>query len=114
MRGQAIILEVKTMSISGTYQVTIKTPEETIEGTLTLKENEDQSMDGSLVTGDHRSDFTHGNIFEGKRIAWVMQVKTTYVMYNVDCTAIVDGDSLKGEIRSKTSGFFGLEGKKVS
>ena len=98
------------MAIDGTYQVTITTPKETINGTLTLKEK-DGSFSGSLVTGDHRSDFTHGNIFEN-RLAWNMVVKTKFVTHEVDCSAEVEGDTLKGEIRTKTDGFFGLEGKK--
>jgi hypothetical protein len=97
------------MSVAGKYQVTITTPEETITGTLTLAEK-DGSLEGSLVTGDHQSDFTHGNILEN-RIAWNMIVKTKYVTYPVDCSADADGKTIKGEIRTKTSGFFGLEGK---
>jgi len=99
------------MSIDGKYQVTITTPKEKIEGTLTLKEK-DGSFEGSLVTGDHRSDFKHGNIFES-RLAWNMTVKTKYVLHEVDCSATIENGNLKGEIRTKTDGFFGLEGKKI-
>ncbi len=98
------------MSIDGKYQVTITTPGGKINGTLTLAEKE-MVLSGSLVTGDFRSDFTHGSVM-GSRLTWVMKVKTPYVLYDVDCTAKVDGSSIKGEIRTKTSGFFGLEGNK--
>lgn len=98
------------MSVSGTYEVTVKTPMGDQGGTFTVKAQGD-SFSGSLNGTMGSMDIAGGKV-SGNTITWSMDMKVPMPM-TLDCEATIDGDALSGSVKAGVFGSMPLSGKRV-
>ena len=90
------------MSVSGTYNVTTKTPMGPQEGTFVVNADGD-SFTGTISSGMMGSmDITDGKV-SGNTLTWSMKMTSPMPM-DLTCEATVDGDVITGKI---DTGMFG-------
>ncbi|MES2491866.1 MAG: hypothetical protein V4579_01135 [Pseudomonadota bacterium] len=99
------------MSVSGTYDVTIKTPMGDQNTRLTIEQ------DGDTFTG--RGSGAQGDVVlengkvSGNTITWTMDV-TVPMPISLEGTATIEGDGLRGTVKAGPFGTMPLTGSKVS
>ena len=95
------------MSVSGTYDVTTKTPMGDQAGTFTVNANGD-TFEGTMVGGTGAMT-VHGGQVDGNKITWKMDMKVPMPM-TLDCEATIDGDTLTGGVKAGPFGTMPLSG----
>ncbi len=95
------------MSVSGTYQVTTRTPMGEQQSVLTVL------ADGATFTGSNIGpmgslEITDGAV-DGDTITWSNQITVPMPM-KIDCKATVDGDTISGTVTAGMFGSFPLNG----
>lgn len=98
------------MSLSGTYQVKVRTKLGSLKGKLSIQTDGD-TFSGTIETTSGVSDVTNGRV-DGNRLSWRSKTKTPMGAYDVNYTAVIDGGKVSGEA-SMPMGTAPLEGKKV-
>jgi len=98
------------MSVSGTYNVTVKTPMGDQTGMFTVNASGDTftgSLDGSLGS----LPVANGKV-SGDTLTWQMDMKVPMPM-TLDCEATVAGDTLDGSVKAGVFGSMALNGTRV-
>ena len=99
------------MSVSGTYNVTIKTPMGDQSGTLSVNADGD-SFSGSVTSAMMGSmDITDGKV-AGNTLTWTMDMKVPMPM-TLECEATVDGDAITGTIKAGMFGAMAMSGSRA-
>ena len=99
------------MSVSGTYDVSIKTPMGDQQGKFTV------NVSGDTFTGDVSGPMGQMQVQDGKvegnKLTWKMDMKVPMPM-TLTCTATVDGDTLTGTINAGAFGSMPMTGTRKS
>lgn len=95
------------MSLSGTYDVTVKSPMGDQTGTFTVVVDGD-AFSGKLSGAMGEMDVNGGKV-AGNTLSWSMDMKVPMPM-TLDCTATVDGDALTGDVKAGVFGSMPLTG----
>ncbi len=98
------------MSVSGTYNVTVKTPMGDQSGTFTVVADGDR-FTGSLVGGLGSMDIHDGTV-SGDTLKWQMDMKVPMPM-SLDCEATVAGDAISGTVKAGVFGSMALSGTRA-
>jgi hypothetical protein len=98
------------MSVSGTYNVTVKTPMGDQAGTFTVLAEGDR-FTGSLAGGLGSMDVADGTV-SGNTLTWKMDMKVPMPM-TLDCEATVDGDAINGNVKAGVFGSMPLSGTRT-
>jgi hypothetical protein len=99
------------MSVSGTYNVTTKTPMGDQTGTMVVNADGD-SFSGTLSSPMMGSmDITGGKV-SGNTLSWTMDMKVPMPM-TLECEATVDGDAISGAIKAGAFGSMALSGTRA-
>lgn len=99
------------MSVSGTYNVNIKTPMGDQSGTLTVNAEGD-SFSGSVSSAMMGSMDIAGGKVAGNALSWTMDMKSPMPM-SLECEATVDGDAIAGSIKAGMFGAMALSGTRA-
>lgn len=95
------------MSVAGTYAVTTKTPMGDQSGTFTV------IVDGDSFTGKLEGPMGSMDVQDGKvagnALTWKMDMKVPMPM-TLECSAMVHGDDLTGEVKAGVFGTMPLTG----
>lgn len=95
------------MSVSGSYDVTTKTPMGDQAGVFTV------NADGDSFTGNIAGAMGNMDCYEGKvagnTLTWKMDMKVPMPM-TLECSATIDGDSLTGGVKAGPFGTMALSG----
>lgn len=99
------------MSVEGTYDCVTKTPMGELPSKFTVK------VDGDRFTGVNEGtlgtmDVENGRV-EGNRLTWTMQLTNPMPM-SLDCDAVIEGDTLTGNVRTATFGNMPMTGTRAS
>lgn len=96
------------MTLAGTYDCVTNTPLGKQKGVLTIMPSDGDTFTGH-ISGDLGSmAITDGRI-SGQTLSWSMKMTMPMPMA-LDCTATVDGDNLRGEIKAGMFGTMELTG----
>lgn len=98
------------MSVSGTYNVAVKTPMGEQSGTFTVTATGD-TFTGTLTGGLGSMDAQNGKV-AGNTLSWQMDMKVPMPM-TLDCTATVDGDTIAGDVKAGAFGSMALTGTRA-
>ncbi|WP_159978521.1 MULTISPECIES: hypothetical protein [unclassified Novosphingobium] len=96
------------MSVAGTYDCVTNTPLGKQKGVLTVVPGEANSFTGHISGDLGNMDVTDGRI-SGQSLVWSMKMTMPMPM-DLDCQAIVEGDSLTGQIKAGMFGSMELTG----
>ncbi len=99
------------MSVAGTYSTTVKSPMGDQSGTLTVNDNGDGTFSGSMAGSLGSMDIQDGKV-DGNSISWKMQMVVPMPM-TLDCTAMIDGDTLTGSVNAGAFGAMPLSGTRA-
>jgi len=99
------------MSVAGTYSTTVKSPMGDQSGTLTVNDNGDGTFSGSMAGSLGNMDIQDGKV-DGNSISWKMQMVVPMPM-TLDCTAMIDGDTLTGSVNAGAFGAMPLSGTRA-
>jgi len=99
------------MSVSGTWNCTIKTPMGDQNGTLTVNASGD-TFSGQIGSPMMGTMPIEGGTVSGDTLTWQMKMTTPMPM-DLDCQAKVTGDSLKGTIKAGMFGAMDLTGTRA-
>ena len=100
------------MSLSGTYNTTVKSPMGDQSGTFTVVDNGDGTFTGNLAGGLGSMDVQDGKV-DGNTMTWKMNMTVPMPM-TLDCEATVDGDNLTGNVNAGAFGAMPLTGTKTA
>ena len=98
------------MSVDGDWKVTMNSPMGAQEGTLTLKAD-GGSLSGTMVTAMGAQEFDGGSV-EGDLLKWKVSLKQPMPM-DLDFSATVDGDSIRGDVKLGAFGNATFEGQRA-
>ena len=99
------------MSVSGTYNTTVKSPMGDQKGTLTVVPGDDgNTFTGSMAGGMGSMDVKDGTI-NGNALSWKMDMTVPMPM-TLNCNATVDGDQLTGTVNAGAFGDMALTGER--
>ena len=95
------------MSVEGAYDCVTKSPMGDQQSVLTV------NVDGDTFTGTNAGgmgalDVENGKV-EGNKLTWKMQMKVPMPM-ELDCEAVVDGDTLTGTVNAGAFGSMAMNG----
>jgi len=102
--------EVSTMSVDGTWNVTLQTPMGAQAGTLTFV------TDGGVLTGEMSG--AQGTLAleegtcDGNELSWTVNM-TSPMPIKVEATATVNGDAITGEAKLGAFGTATFEGSRA-
>lgn len=99
------------MSVSGTYDVSIKTPMGDQKGKLTVNAEGD-SFSGSVASDMMGSMDIAGGKVAGNTLTWTMDMKVPMPM-TLECEATVDGDAISGSIKAGMFGAMAMSGSRA-
>ncbi|HMP57301.1 MAG TPA: hypothetical protein PKD92_12115 [Novosphingobium sp.] len=99
------------MSVSGTYDVSIKTPMGDQKGTLSVNADGD-GFSGSVSSAMMGSMDIAGGKVSGNTLTWTMDMKVPMPM-TLECEATVDGDAISGTIKAGMFGAMALSGARA-
>lgn len=101
------------MSVTGTYDVTIKSPMGDQNGTLTVASADGGSFTGNIASGMMGTmDITDGKV-DGNTLSWTMKMTSPMPM-DLTCEATVDGDTITGKIDTGAFGAMDLSGTRTA
>ena len=95
------------MSVAGTYEVNVKSPMGDQSGTFTVVVDGD-TFTGNLSGGLGSMDVQDGKV-AGNALTWKMDMKVPMPM-TLECSAMVHGDDLTGEVKAGVFGSMPLTG----
>jgi hypothetical protein len=93
------------MSVSGSYNTTVKSPMGDQAGTFTVVDNGDGTFSGNMAGGMGAMDVS--------TMTWKMNMTVPMPM-TLDCEATVDGDALTGNVNAGAFGAMPLSGTKTA
>lgn len=99
------------MSVSGTYDVSIKTPMGDQKGKLTVNADGD-AFSGSVASDMMGSMDIAGGKVAGNTLTWTMDMKVPMPM-TLECEATVDGDAISGSIKAGMFGAMAMTGSRA-
>lgn len=96
------------MAVDGKYDITMNTPMGAQKATVEF------TTDGTKLSGRMSSmmgaiEFDNG-VIDGNNLTWVANAKTPMGDMDVQCSAVVDGDSLSGEAKMGSFGSASFNG----
>jgi hypothetical protein len=99
------------MAVDGKYDITMNSPMGKQNATFEF------TTDGSKLSGRMSSmmgnvEFDDGTV-DGNNLSWVANAKTPMGDMAVECSAVVDGDSLTGEAKTGSFGSASFSGTRV-
>ncbi|QIG54827.1 hypothetical protein G6N82_12280 [Altererythrobacter sp. BO-6] len=100
------------MSLSGTYNTTVKSPMGDQSGTFTVVDNGDGTFSGKMAGSLGSMDAEDGKV-DGNTLTWKMQMVVPMPM-TLDCTATIEGDTLAGSVNAGAFGAMPLTGEKAA
>jgi hypothetical protein len=100
------------MSVSGSYNTTVKSPMGDQAGTFTVVDNGDGTFSGNMAGGMGAMDVEEGKV-DGSTMTWKMNMTVPMPM-TLDCEATVDGDALTGNVNAGAFGAMPLSGTKTA
>ncbi|MDX1704643.1 MAG: hypothetical protein R3235_10165, partial [Altererythrobacter ishigakiensis] len=80
------------MSLSGSYNTTVKSPMGDQSGTLTVVDNSDGTFSGNMAGAMGSMDVEDGKV-DGNTLTWKMQMTVPMPM-TLDCEATIEGGTL--------------------
>jgi hypothetical protein len=95
------------MSVAGTYKIVTKTPMGDQNGVFTVEVSGDSFTGG--VAGAMGSMEVSGGKVDGNTLTWKMDMKVPMPM-TLDCDAVVDGDTITGNVKAGAFGSMALSG----
>ncbi len=99
------------MSVSGTYNTTVKSPMGDQAGTFTVVDNGDGTFNGKLEGGMGSMDTEDGKV-DGSTLTWKMNMTVPMPM-TLDCEATIEGDALTGNVNAGAFGAMPLSGTRA-
>jgi len=99
------------MSVSGTYDVSIKTPMGDQKGKLTVNASGD-SFSGNVASDMMGAMDIAGGTVSGNTLTWTMDMKVPMPM-TLECEATVDGDAITGTIKAGMFGAMAMNGARA-
>jgi len=99
------------MSVSGTYDVSIKTPMGDQKGKLTVNASGD-SFSGNVASDMMGTMDIAGGTVSGNTLTWTMDMKVPMPM-TLECEATVDGDAITGTIKAGMFGAMAMSGSRA-
>lgn len=94
-------------AVDGAYDVTIKSPMGDQSAVLTVN-SDGSSFSGNMAGGLGSMDIAGGSV-DGNTISWSMDMVVPMPM-KLDCSAVIDGDAISGEVKAGAFGSMGLSG----
>ena len=98
------------MSLSGTYNTTVKSPMGDQSGKFTVVTDGD-TFTGKMEGGMGSMDVEEGKV-DGNTLTWKMNMTVPMPM-TLECEATVEGDTLAGNVNAGAFGAMPLTGEKV-
>lgn len=98
------------MPVSGTWNITVKTPMGDQSGTFTVYTS-GATFAGTLTGGLGSMDTSNGTV-SGNTLRWQMALKMPMPM-TLDCEATVDGDTMTGKVSAGVFGTMTLTGTRA-
>ena len=95
------------MSVAGTYKIVTKTPMGDQNGTFTVNVDGD-SFTGGVAGAMGSMEVADGKV-DGNTLTWKMDMKVPMPM-TLDCDAVVDGDTITGNVKAGAFGSMALSG----
>lgn len=100
------------MSLSGTYNTTVKSPMGDQSGTLTVVDNGDGTFSGNMAGGMGSMDIEDGKV-DGNTLSWKMNMTVPMPM-TLDCEATIADGKLVGNVNAGAFGAMPVTGEKVA
>ena len=100
------------MSLSGTYNTTVKSPMGDQSGTLTVVDNGDGTFSGNMAGGMGSMDIEDGKV-DGNTLSWKMNTTVPMPM-TLDCEATIADGKLVGNVNAGAFGAMPVTGEKVA
>lgn len=100
------------MSLSGTYNTTVKSPMGDQSGTFTVVDNGDGTFSGNMAGGMGSMDVEEGKV-DGNTLTWKMNMTVPMPM-TLDCEATVADGTLTGNVNAGAFGAMPLSGEKAA
>ena len=100
------------MSLSGTYNTTVKSPMGDQSGTFTVVDNGDGTFSGNMAGGMGSMDVEDGKV-DGNTLTWKMNMTVPMPM-TLDCEATVADGTLTGNVNAGAFGAMPLSGEKTA
>ena len=98
------------MSADGSWNCTINSPMGAQEATLTLV-TEGGSLSGTMAGAQGTQEFSGGSV-DGDKLEWEVQMTSPMPM-TLEISAMVDGDSISGDVKLGAFGNATFEGTRV-
>jgi len=98
------------MSVDGDWKVTLNSPMGSQQATLTLKD-EGGSLSGQIAGPQGTQDFSGGSV-DGDLLNWKINMTQPMPM-ELEFTATVDGDSIRGDVKLGSFGNASFEGARA-
>lgn len=98
------------MSADGDWKVTMNSPMGSQEATLTLKAD-GSSLSGKIVGPQGTQEFDGGSV-DGDQLAWKVSLTQPMPM-NLEFSAKVDGDAIRGDVKLGAFGNATFEGQRA-
>ncbi|MEL6877082.1 MAG: hypothetical protein AAGL68_03170 [Pseudomonadota bacterium] len=99
------------MSVTGTYNTTVKSPMGDQQGTFTVEDNGDGTFTGNMAGGMGSMDVEEGKV-DGNTMTWKMNMTVPMPM-TLDCEATLDGDALTGNVNAGAFGAMPFSGTRA-
>ena len=99
------------MSLSGTYDTTVKSPMGDQSGKFTVVDNGDGTFSGNMAGGMGSMDVQNGKV-DGNTLTWDMNMVVPMPM-TLNCEATIEGGELAGNVNAGAFGAMPLKGTKV-
>ena len=100
------------MSVTGTYDIMIKTPMGDQKGKLVVNADGD-SFSGSVASDMMGSMDIAGGKVSGNTLTWTMDMKVPMPM-TLECDATVDGDAISGSVKAGMFGSMAMSGARAA
>ena len=100
------------MSLSGSYNTTVKSPMGDQSGTLTVVDNGDGTFAGNMAGAMGSMDVEDGKV-DGNKLTWKMQMTVPMPM-TLDCEATIDDGTLAGNVNAGAFGAMPLTGENAA
>lgn len=96
------------MSVSGSFDTTVKSPMGDQSGKLTIEDNGDGTFKGNMSGGMGSMDIETGTV-DGNTISWKMNMTVPMPM-TLECEATIEGDAITGNVNAGAFGAMPLSG----
>ena len=100
------------MSLSGSYNTTVKSPMGDQSGTLPVVDNGDGTFSGNMAGGMGSMDIEDGKV-DGNTLSWKMNMTVPMPM-TLDCEATIADGKLAGNVNAGAFGAMPVTGEKVA